>query len=597
MEAWVVTLSQQCEALAEAGGAVAPHTPEALITATSVLDAALPQRAPRSGDDDTERTGYWADLAEGMLAADRMDWPAALAAYTAALGQVQVLAWHGLDRDDRLHALTELPLLAEDAAAAALHAGFPSRAVTLLEQGRGVLLSEAIGLRTDRSLIRRRAPELGASMDRIRAELDMLTPGRYPDDTASRAPQRQATVPADPSERTRPWQAALTAQQAAERRRGLARQWDELVEQARKLPGMDDFLRPPAYRRLRAAADGGPVVIVNTSRYRCNALIVEPDTDEPRVVRLDGLSTADIARRAGELLGVVGPPPDGDGAAQEMSVTERRAAIQSIDEILAWLWDVVAAPILDHLGLPAPAPDGGRLPGATCDPADVNEVPWPRMWWCPTGLLTLLPLHAAGRHRLATGSDQAHTGPGRRAESVPDRVVCSYTPTLRALAEARIRDQNAADGLLLVAVPFTADGADPLSHALEEADCVLRHVPDATRLVGPDATRDRVLEALPEHAVVRDRPSHWSLATPRTGPATCPTSASRYGPASSGWAIPPTSTPPSTSDARRQRPQTTTPSGLRSCRTSASPCASGSTATKTRQTWTQLWRPAGPRSP
>src|SRR5437660_1448375 len=71
---------------------------------------------------------------------------------------------------------------------------------------------------------------------------------------------------------------------------------------------------------------------------------------------------------------------------------------------------------------------------------------WPRMWWCPTGPLTLLPLHAAGRHDV----DGA---------AVIDRVVSSYTPTVRALREARQPrpDTGAAagDAVLMVAMPDT----------------------------------------------------------------------------------------------------------------------------------------------
>ncbi|MYX40196.1 hypothetical protein GTW59_03695, partial [Streptomyces sp. SID89] len=66
-------------------------------------------------------------------------------------------------------------------------------------------------------------------------------------------------------------------------------------------------------------------------------------------------------------------------------------------------------PVLERLGL-LDAPAGEE---------------WPRLWWSPGGALAALPLHAAGHHD------------GRR--SVLDRVVSSYTPTVRALAYARAR--------------------------------------------------------------------------------------------------------------------------------------------------------------
>jgi len=50
-----------------------------------------------------------------------------------------------------------------------------------------------------------------------------------------------------------------------DRRMALAREWDELVEQVRKLEGFEDFLMPPKLETLLPAADRGPVVIAKTS--------------------------------------------------------------------------------------------------------------------------------------------------------------------------------------------------------------------------------------------------------------------------------------------------------------------------------------------
>ena len=59
-----------------------------------------------------------------------------------------------------------------------------------------------------------------------------------------------------------------------DRRMALAREWDDLVDRVRGLGGFEDFLRPPRLDSLLPAASGGPVVVVNVSRWRCDALIV-----------------------------------------------------------------------------------------------------------------------------------------------------------------------------------------------------------------------------------------------------------------------------------------------------------------------------------
>ncbi|MFI7609588.1 CHAT domain-containing protein [Micromonospora sp. NPDC049366] len=149
---------------------------------------------------------------------------------------------------------------------------------------------------------------------------------------------------------------------------------------------------------------------------------------------------------------------------------------ETLDALLRWLWDTTAEPILTALGL-----------GGVADP----NTPLPRLWWCPTGPLTMLPLHAAGYHDI----DQP-TG-----RTVLDRVVSSYTPTLRALVEARrpLRPQMTSDRILIVSLPDTPEEA-PLIDVERERDLLTALFPDKhTLLEGEQATGASVLEELPRH--------------------------------------------------------------------------------------------------
>jgi CHAT domain-containing protein len=85
------------------------------------------------------------------------------------------------------------------------------------------------------------------------------------------------------------------------------------------------------------------------------------------------------------------------------------------------------------------------------------------VWWVPGGLLGLLPIHAAGYHR-------EEPSPDAERRTVMDRVVSSYTPTIRALRHARERRtaQSASMRSLIVAMP-TTPGAAPLSNVVAEA--------------------------------------------------------------------------------------------------------------------------------
>jgi CHAT domain-containing protein len=125
--------------------------------------------------------------------------------------------------------------------------------------------------------------------------------------------------------------------------------------------------------------------------------------------------------------------------------------------------------VLDHLG----------IPGSN------RSAELSRLWWCPAGDLVLLPLHAAGRQ----------DGTGR---SVPDLVVSSYTPTLRALLQARTRPAvtRAEARMLVVGMPHTP-GAGSLPQALREIELLASRFPQNTLLlIGEDATRASVLDAM-----------------------------------------------------------------------------------------------------
>jgi CHAT domain-containing protein len=122
---------------------------------------------------------------------------------------------------------------------------------------------------------------------------------------------------------------------------------------------------------------------------------------------------------------------------------------------------------------------------------------WPRLWWCPVGPLAYLPLHAAGHHsEAALGAAAART--------VLDRVISSYTSTIRALAYARRSSGGPPAGSgppLIVAMPDTL-GAPALPGVVKETRIVKGLIPSAAILQGRDATKDSVLAALPQHPVV-----------------------------------------------------------------------------------------------
>ncbi|MFD7135558.1 CHAT domain-containing protein [Streptomyces sp. NPDC059894] len=363
----------------------------------------------------------------------------ALDAVEQAVGLLPYVAPRHLARSGRERGLERHAGLPQQAVAAALAAGRPGRAVELLERTRGVLLGEAIEARDGPAALP--AP-LAAEFARLRELLAV--------------PPRWAHGPPDDR---------LSVLAEGEQRRVLAARWEDLLERIRHVPGLADFLRPPALPELVASAAGGPVVMVVEGPAGGHALVVgaapagrgtdaDADADGVTVVPLPALTPGAAQRWAARLR-----EPLGRG-----EPLDRRDLLA----LLAWLWEAVAEPVLTAL---APAP-GSRL------------------WWCPTGALALLPLHAAGRY----GTE--------RAVGVLDRVVSSYTPTLRALAYARSRVSAADGGALVVAVPEPRSAyVGPLPGAVREAEGVARRLRGARLLCAAEAERASVLAALPRHTV------------------------------------------------------------------------------------------------
>ena len=162
----------------------------------------------------------------------------AVEGYTAAIELLPLVAWHGLDQATREHHLREWTGLASDAAAAAVAAGQPGRAVELLEAGRSMLWTQALHLRQDLAAVRERAPGLAVVLEASRAVLNTSSASavRVPD-TAGDVDQVQGAE-----------------EQMLEERRQAARDWDAAVDQIRRIEGFEHFLRPVPFTDLRAAA-------------------------------------------------------------------------------------------------------------------------------------------------------------------------------------------------------------------------------------------------------------------------------------------------------------------------------------------------------
>ncbi|CAH0051566.1 unnamed protein product [Clonostachys solani] len=306
-----------------------------------------------------------------------------------------------LENADRQHRLRQAVGLASDTAAVAMHANKPPLlALNFLENGRGVLATSLEDMRIDIVELQERHSDLAEQFVGLRDELE------NPPSRVNSSTKQQDTKKQD---------AQYSWRTEATRRHDTGDKLDQLIMEIRKRPGFDHFLLPPSESDIRAAASQGPIVVINVSKHRCDAILVE--RQKIRSLRLKGLGKNDIEEKSRR--GSLGTP-----------------------EILEWLWDFIAGPVLDALTFTQPPLD--------------ND--WPHVWWIPTGPLSKFPLHAAGRHEESSGN------------TVLDRVISSYSPSIKAIINGRRRSDQTATQMgssLLVSMEHTP-GYSNLPYATDE---------------------------------------------------------------------------------------------------------------------------------
>ncbi|CAH0046458.1 unnamed protein product [Clonostachys solani] len=326
----------------------------------------------------------------------------------AIVDLVPALISKSLSVDDQEWVLGPVVGLASDAAAAALQVGKPPMAaLSLLEKGRSIITAIVDDTPTGLADLRRGYPRQAKRFLRLRGELQRCSnPG---------TPLEQHDV--------------------------VRKKFDHLLSEIRTIPEFTDFLLPPGEAEMREAAQHGPIVVINVSRIRCDAFLIE--RRQVRVVELPGLSRAEIARR-------------------------QRQTILSARVNLEWLWDTVASPVLNALGLTGPPSDGD----------------WRRVWWIPTGVLSSFPIHAAGYH--GDGSDN----------TVIDRVMSSYACSVKSIISIRRKPSRWSGTGVLVGMGDTPDYS-PLPHAAQEVAELHTLFQDLSlRPVQPEPNRKAVMSQL-----------------------------------------------------------------------------------------------------
>ncbi|QRW14158.1 CHAT domain protein [Ceratobasidium sp. AG-Ba] len=371
-----------------------------------------------------------------------------LKAFGTAIDLLLRNLWVGVSVQRRYEIISSSENIVVDAAAAAIKSGQFELAIEWLEAGRSVIWQQHLNFRLPLDELRLRSPELAERLENIAHHLDRVDVPQFSDLDFDN-PQG--------------------SERLSQRHRQYANEWQHVVDEARLLPGLSDFMRPAKASRLLKAAKSGPVVLINVSSLSCDALVLLPDRDDFGHVPLPefSLELAQQSRSSlAHLLHSYGLTTRG----VRTGVTRSEVVYGNM---LALLWRAVVKPVFDYIGLMSPVPRDQR----------------PHVTWCATGPISSLPLHAAG----------LYDEPEVRAFNY---AIFSYVPTLSAL----IRAQETGDefnGILAVGQTHTA-GENFLPGTVEELARLRKHTSGLrfTQLDEFNASADQVLSSMQTHSWV-----------------------------------------------------------------------------------------------
>ncbi|KAF9458286.1 CHAT domain-containing protein [Collybia nuda] len=355
--------------------------------------------------------------------------------YSKALQILPSLLWLGSSIGVRHYTLIQSGVseYITKATAQAIQSTHLQTAVEFLEQGLSTTHKQALQLRTEHANLAAELPEQAKRLHKVSAQL----------------------------------QGSSYKFDSSVNHHVLADERLKIIAEIHSHVGFEDFLLPLKYSKLCMAAQFGPVIMLNYSGIQTDAIIILSPSIPPLHVPLPIASGKAVAEQLQNLR----------HALYKLSIHSRQTRLGRpakkiegpspealLGALTSWLWNSVVKPIFEVLS------ENGIING--------------RLWWCPSGPFTYLPLHAAA--------------------PVESQFVQSYTPTLDTLihAHSKVMPLSTDDILLAVGV---AEVSTTLGHWInlpsveKELDTVNRLFSDhfkTIELKNTDATIRNVFEEM-----------------------------------------------------------------------------------------------------
>ncbi|KAF9459229.1 CHAT domain-containing protein [Collybia nuda] len=216
-----------------------------------------------------------------------------------------------------------------------------------------------------------------------------------------------------------PLQGFSQTMSSAENNHTLAQKRVEVLAEIHQEPGFEDFLLPLKYPYLSSAAIHGPVIMLNANPHQTNVMIILSPSLPPVHLCLSGVLESTVRSYAEKL----------KKALNSFSIHSREirhgrphkidniSSDESLRSVTSWLWKVIVEPIFAVL--------------------NQNGLHGARLWWCPSGPYTYLPLHAAA--------------------PIESAFIQSYIPSLQSLIQANMKATPLDDTLTAIGIVETSN--------------------------------------------------------------------------------------------------------------------------------------------
>ncbi|KAG7411811.1 hypothetical protein Forpe1208_v008360 [Fusarium oxysporum f. sp. rapae] len=329
----------------------------------------------------------------GLLCAQVGDWNRSCDNLTKAVKLMPRISPASLSREDQEYVLSGLTGLSSLAATASLQTGLgPAHALSLLELGRGIMSSLTLRLQSNNLELENNHPELWKEYEAAREKLTQPFSLQAVSEILGQSFLKTHIMLlkkglADP----------ITSG-AAERSHQAVEDMERIEDQIRRIEGFERFQLPPNSEELMKLADLGPIVSFNVNEFGSDALVITKS--EIRHVSLPKLLYNEVQLRAQQVVG-----QDRLSVGVHSNWNRRNKQMR---KLLEWLWDAAVYDILGNLDL-----------------LSTSLENLPRIFWNTSGLMGVLPVHAAGYYRRESDLNAL------------DHAISTYIPTILSLKSAR----------------------------------------------------------------------------------------------------------------------------------------------------------------